>query len=51
MSCQTRFLQGLFVDDYDSIGLQRDKFVRPLPFGLRTDIAAYIGVDQNLDRL
>ena len=51
MSCQTRFLQGLFVDDYDSMSSQGEKFVRPSPFGLRTDIAAYIGVDQNLDGL
>jgi hypothetical protein len=28
MSCQTRFLQGLFVDDYDSMGSEGDKFVR-----------------------
>jgi hypothetical protein len=49
MSCQTRFLQGVFVDDYDSMGSQGEKFVRP--FGLRTDIAAYIGVDQKLDGL
>jgi hypothetical protein len=26
-----------------------ETFVRPSPFGLRTDIAAYIGVYQNLD--
>ena len=51
MSCQTRFLQGLFVDDYDSMGSEGEKFVRPSPFGLRTDFAAYIGVDQNLDGL
>jgi hypothetical protein len=51
MSCQTRFLQGLFVDDYDSMGSQGGKFVRHPPFGLRTDIATYIGVDQKLDGL
>jgi transposase len=51
MSCQTRFFQGLVVDDYDSMGSEREKFVRPSPFGLRTDIAAYIGVDQSLDGL
>ena len=45
MSCQTRFLQGLFADDYDSMGSQGEQFVRPLPFGLKTDI----GVDQSLD--
>ena len=49
MSYQTRFLQGLFVDDYDSMGSKGEKNVRPPPFGLKTDIAAYIGVDQNLD--
>ena len=47
MSCQTRFFQGMFVDDYDSMGSQGEKFVRPSPFWLRTDIAAYIDVDQN----
>jgi hypothetical protein len=51
MSCQTRFLQGLFVDDYDSMGSQGEQFVRPTPFGMRTDIATYIGVDQNVDGL
>ena len=49
MSCQTRFLQGLFVDNYDSMGSQGEIFVRPSPFGPRTDIAVYIGVDKNLD--
>ena len=47
MSCQTRFLQGLFVDK----GSQGEIFVRPSPFRPRTDIAVYIGVDKNLDRL
>ena len=51
MSCQTQFLQGLFVDDYDFLDLQGEHFVSPSPFGLRTDIAAYISVDQNLDGL
>lgn len=51
MSCQTRFLPGLVVDGYDSMGSQGDKLVRPSPFGLRIDIAASIGLDQNLDRL
>jgi hypothetical protein len=51
MSCQSRFLQGLFVDDYDFTGSRGEKFVRLSPFGLRTDIAAYIGVNQNLDGL
>jgi hypothetical protein len=36
---------------YDSMGSQGEQFVRPSPFGLRTDITAYIGVDQNLDGL
>jgi hypothetical protein len=31
------------------MGSEGEKFVRPSPFGLRTDITAYIGVDQNLD--
>ena len=47
MSCQTRFFQGMFVDDYDSMGSQGEIFVRPSPLRLRTDIAAYIGVNQN----
>ena len=33
------------------MGSQGEKFVRPSPFGLRTDIAAYIGVDRNLNGL
>jgi hypothetical protein len=51
MFCQTRFLQGLFVDDYDSMGSQGEKFVRPSPFGLRTDLVAYIGVSQSINGL
>jgi hypothetical protein len=51
MSCQTRFLQGLFVDDYDFMVSQGEKIVRPSPFGLRTDFVAYIGVYQNLNGL
>jgi hypothetical protein len=47
MSCQTRFFQGMFVDDYDSVCSPGEIFVRPSPFRLRTDIAAYIGVNQN----
>ena len=50
MSGQTRFLQGLFLDNYDSMG-SGEKFARPSPFGMGIDIAAYIGVDQNLDGL
>lgn len=51
MSCQTRFLQALCVelDDLDSMGLQGQKYARPSSFELRTDIAAYIGTNQNLD--
>ena len=37
----------MFVDDYDYMGSQGEIFVRPSPFRLRTDIAAYIGVNQN----
>ena len=48
MPFQTRFLQGLVVDDYDAMGSQGEKIVRPSPFGLRTYIAEYIGIDQNL---
>jgi hypothetical protein len=51
MSCQTQFVQGMFVDDYDSMGSQGEIFVRPSPFRLRTDIAAYIGVNQNTAKL
>jgi hypothetical protein len=51
LSCQTRFLQGLCVDDYDSMGSQGEKYARPSPFKLRTDIAANIGINQNLDVL
>jgi hypothetical protein len=33
------------------VGSEGEKFIKPSPFGLRTDIAAYIGIDQNLDEL
>ena len=48
MSFQTRFPQGPVVDDYDA---KQKEIVRPSPFGLRTYIAEYIGVDQHLNGL